>query len=337
MLIGRRDREPSAGRHHRPTGLVPALLAAALVVTGLSGPSTPAAAGPAPVAAVAALPPALPSQPPPPEFVPPPECQAQHTQLLSVRQQIDAHNARPHTFRLPAQAAQAAAYDAEANQLNSAQQTAVSNLEICLQNAARNRAIAALADGGTGGPPVRTTAPEPVRRELEVVVQKIPSRWTPPPPPARGQRWEVDQNSPVRPVYELLRKGNPRSIGDVPLRGVPRPQAGDMDPAYPGSTYGRRPNGAPNVEADHIISLAELVQTPGFTLLTPDEMYAVANAPVNLQWLSRRANRAKSSRPAADIDGVDPRWRAGQVALEEEVRARLLQLITFLVYSHGEG
>lgn len=55
---------------------------------------------------------------------------------------------------MPAQAAQLAAYNAEAGQLNSAQQTAVSNLELCLQQVARARAMAALAGVEPGGPPV---------------------------------------------------------------------------------------------------------------------------------------------------------------------------------------
>jgi hypothetical protein len=344
MLIGRRDREPPAGTadiiartgppstsRRRRARLAAALMTAALLLAGLSVPSAAAAAEPA-----APPPRALPSQPPPPEFVPPPECQAQHAALLAVKQQIDAHNARPHLFRLPAQAAQAAAYDAEANQLNAAQQSAVANLELCLQNAARARVMAALAGSGSGGPPVRTTAPADTRQRIEDAVRSMP-RWTPPPPPPAGKPWRIDANSPVRGLYEILRNRNPDRIGDVPLRGTPRPRPGDPDPAYPGSTIGRRDNGDPDVNADHIIPLAELVQMPGFTLLNADNMYTVARAPVNLQWLSRQANLAKGSRSAADILGADPQWKRSQAAMEQEVRARLRDLITFLVYSQGEG
>jgi hypothetical protein len=342
MPIGRRDREPLAGTTEiitrpgrRRAGLVAALVTAALLVAGLTAPAAsatePAAAGAPPT-----LPRALPSQPPPPEFVPPPECQAQHTALLAVKQQIDAHNARPHLFRLPAQAAQLAAYDAEAGQLNSAQQTAVSNLELCLQQVARARALAALAGVEPGGPPVRAAAPD-TRQELHEARRNIPSNWTPPPPPPSGKPWRVDSSSPVRPVYDVLRKRNPGDIGNVTLRGVPRPRAEDPDPAYPGSSIGRRPSGSVNVSPDHIIPLAELVQMPGFTLLNPDNMYAVANAPLNLQWLSGRANLAKGSGRAADILGVDPGWQRAQDALEQEVRAQLRDLIAFLVYSQGEG
>jgi hypothetical protein len=335
MPIGRRDREPR-------TGLAAALLTAALLVAGLALPPAASAAttgeSPARVTAGApSLPDALPTQPPPPEFEPPPECQAQHAELLAVGQQIDAHNARPHVFRLPAQAAQLAAYDAEAGQLDSARQTAVTNLEICLQNAVRARALAALAGGGFNGPPVQSTAPGNTRQQLDEARRNVPSNWTPPPPPPSGRSWRVDSNSPVRPVYDVLRRRNPGDIGDVTLRDVPRPRADDSDPAYPGSTIGRRTSGSVNVSPDHIVPLAELVQMPGFTLLTPDNMYAVANAPLNLQWLSGRANLAKSSGSAADILGVDPQWQRDQIALEQEVRAQLLNLITFLVYSQGEG
>jgi hypothetical protein len=341
MLIGRRRRKPPAGateiaaRTGPPrAGLVSALLTAALLVVGQPVPSMASAAEPAATAAPPSR--AAPNQPPPPEFVPPPECQAQHAALLAVKQRIDAHNARPHLFRLPAQAAQAAAYDAEAGQLNSAQQAAVANLEICLQNAARTRALAALAGAGPDGPPVQTTAPDNVRRQLDEAKRNVRPGWMPPPAPAPGDRWQVDARSPVRPMYDVLRKRNPGDIGDVRLRGVPRPRADDPDPADPGSTVGRRTTGSVNASPDHIISLAELVQTPGFTLLSPDNMYAVANAPLNLQWLSGRANVAKSSRSAADIPWADAQWKRDQRALEDEVRAQLRDLITFLVYSQGE-
>ncbi len=314
--------------------LAAALLTAALLVVGLAGPP---AASAATAGALPSLPRALPTQPPPPEFEPPPECQAQHAELLAVDQQINAHNARPHLFRLPAQAGQFAAYNAEAGQLDSARQTAVANLEVCLQIAARARALALLAGGGFNGPPVQSTAPGTTRQQLDEARRNIPSSWTPPSSSPSGQPWRVDPNSPVRPVYDVLRKRNPGDIGDVPLRDVPRPRADDTDLAYPGSTIGRRTSGSVNVSPDHIVPLAELVQMPGFTLLTPDNMYAVANAPLNLQWLSGRANLAKSSGSAADILGVDPQWQRDQIALEQEVRARLLNLITFLVYSQEEG
>jgi hypothetical protein len=336
MQIGRRD-EPRAGaaKRRRGTGLATRLLTAALLVTASSVLPTASAAadptGPAPVTTQAP-----PSQPPP-EFLPPPECQAQHAALFAVRQQIDAHNARPHLFRLPAQAAAAAAYDAEAGQLTAAQQTALANLELCLQVTARTRALAALAGWGSNGPPVPTAAPERVRTQLDEARRTMPSRWMPAPPPRSGKPWRVAPDSPMRPVYDVLRKRNPGDIGDVSLRGVPRPRADDADPAYPGSTVGRRSNGGADVSPDHIVPLAELVQMPGFSLLNADNMYAVANAPLNLQWLSGRANLAKGSRTAADILGVDPQWRRSQVALQEEVRAQLRDLITFLVYGQGDG
>lgn len=335
MLIGRRDRERS-----RRAGLAAAVLTTAFLIAGLPVPPTASAVEPTVTAEAGRSPatPALPGQPPPPpELVPPPECQTQHAALLTIKQQIDAHNARPHRFRLPAQAAPAAAYDAEAAQLNTAQQTALESLDICLRNAAQARALAALAGVDPDGPPMPTTAPTNTRQKLEDARRNIPSNWTPPPPPPAGKPWRVDKSSPLRPVYDVLRDRNPAAIGDVPLRGVPRPRADDPDPAFPGSTIGRRPKGSVNVSPDHIVPLAELVQMPGFTLLSPDNMYAVANAPLNLQWMSGTANLQKTSRSAADILGADPQWKATQGELENEVRGRLQALIAFLVFSQGDG
>jgi hypothetical protein len=85
------------------------------------------------------------------------------------------------------------------------------------------------------------------------------------------------------------------------------------------------------VSADHVVPLTEIMQMPGFAELTPQNMYAVSRAPLNLQWLSRKANLAKSSRSAAYIRTADPAWQAEQVKLENTVRAQRADIIQKLL------
>ncbi|OHV00495.1 hypothetical protein [Mycobacterium talmoniae] len=84
------------------------------------------------------------------------------------------------------------------------------------------------------------------------------------------------------------------------------------------------------VTASRIISLAEVVQMPGFTDLSPEHMWEVANAPLNLQWLSREAHWHKRGRSAAYLAGLDPGWQAQQIELENRVRQQLRDIVAAL-------
>ncbi|WP_069167122.1 hypothetical protein [Nocardia altamirensis] len=77
------------------------------------------------------------------------------------------------------------------------------------------------------------------------------------------------------------------------------------------------------VVAARIISLAEIVQIPGFTELTSEQMYRVAHTPVNLQWVSRPVYWMQRGRSAEWLRGVHPDYRADQVQLENQVRTDL--------------
>jgi hypothetical protein len=113
---------------------------------------------------------------------------------------------------------------------------------------------------------------------------------------------------------------------------------GAPDPAYPtstGRTFGTNAAGGSAASPDHIIPLAEIVNMPGFTRLKAEYMYVVTRAPVNYQWLSRGANSAKQSRSVAGMSGVDPVWQAEQIALEQEVRAKLQDIINKLLTIQG--
>jgi hypothetical protein len=248
----------------------------------------------------------------------------------SWSKRADAHNAAPHTFS-PSQQAQFDAYNAEKRQLE-AERDALNGRQTACDSATK-----ALVPQTPGGPPVKTQAPPTKRAALVKAINDIPSGWQ---PPVRipGQRATVPNESPVRPIYDTLRSGNPKSareLGDVLLQGQPRPKPGDADPAYDGGTIQGKA-GQPKVSADHIIPLSELVQMPGFTHLTPDQMYLLANTPMNLQWLSWRANQSKGSGAAADLlPKVTEAWAQSQQQLEDSTRTALIDIINKLNAANG--
>ena len=264
-------------------------------------------------------------------------CDAEIAALQSVDQRIDAHNARPHSFLLPDQAAASNAYDAEARQLNSEDAEALAAAKRC-------QAVAEKVSP-PGGPTVRL--PDPASsgmRNLEDAIGRIPSGWSAPMPVPRAPNSGVvvPRDSPIRSVYDAVRKMSPpkpSEIGDVPLQGASRPRVGDPDPAFPpgsGRTIGTNKDGGPRVSPDHIVPLAELVQLPGFSQLTATNMMAVANSPANLQWLSNAANTTKFSRSGVAIKPFDPAFTIAQHALEDNARAGLTRLIRDLLSLQGK-
>jgi hypothetical protein len=254
-------------------------------------------------------------------------CAGQQAAWEATRQRITAHNAKPHVFNQN-QAAQAAAYNAEATKLERAQTSARQALLDCVE------AIAALEDAAGGESEIRLPTPDK-RKAIDAATKSIPSTWQPSPAPAPQLGWRVPRNSPVRSLYDVLRKENPGELGNVRLQGRPRPEVDDPDPAYPGLKIGTRADGASAATPDHIIPVAEIINMKGFTKLNPDSMYAVTRAPLNYQWLSFKSNWAKSSRSVAAVNGVDPAWQADQVQLEQTTRKQLEALIQKLLKSQG--
>lgn len=264
-------------------------------------------------------------------------CDAEIAALEAVVARIDTHNAQPHDFLLPDQAAAYNAYNAEAAQLNSEKAAALAAANSCQ----------AVADkvSPPGGPTVQLPNPASTgMRNLEDGIGKIPSGWKPPTTVPRSPNGGVvvPKDSPVRPVYDVVRKMSPpkpSEIGNVPLQGVARPKVGDPDPAFPsgsGRTIGANKDGGPRVSPDHIVPLAELVQLPGFSQLSARNMMAVANSPLNLQWLSNAANTTKFSRSGVAIKPFDPAFTSAQHALEETARTGLLRLIRDLLALQGK-
>ncbi|MER5218505.1 hypothetical protein ABT063_50560 [Streptomyces sp. NPDC002838] len=252
--------------------------------------------------------------------------------VQAVKQKITAHNAKPHLFELPRQQAAYNAYNAEAMQLNTEQSAAVARLTVCVE------AMKTLEDTGSGSPAL--TQPKPADlKEIKDAAQQVPQGWQPPSPPAQGKPWRVPTGSPVRPLYRVLRDLTPQTFRNVTLGGQTRPTIGARDPAYPASSGykvgGPDRNGLSAVSPDHVIPLAEIIHMPGFLKLTPQNMYQVVNARLNLQWLSYKANSSKSSRSVAGMTGVDPQWQANQIQLENEIRNKLLDTIKKLLESQG--
>jgi len=277
---------------------------------------------------VAVLVPALPAN-----AGPETTCAPQLAAAKAVEAKITAHNARPHVFELPRQAAAYAQYNAEAATLNAEQATIKAQLQACLE------AYLALVGPGAGTrPPDLPAIPADKQAELLAAIKKLPPNWTPPPAPTPGDYWRVPKGTPARPIYDILRKNNPAPVGNVSLRGQARPAPGALDPAYGtcNCTFKTNAAGLSASSPDHIIPLAEIVNMPNFMRLTPANMWTVTRAPVNYQWLSFSSNQSKSSRSVAGMSGVDPGWQATQVRLENEVRTQLQEIINKLLKSQGK-
>jgi hypothetical protein len=240
----------------------------------------------------------------------------QRTQAL-----IQAHNAASPGRSAPP--AVAAPYNAEADRLEAQQDAAVNALNAC-------QSIEQLV-GPTefGAAPMRTRAPPQRLAAIQEASKKVPADRQPSGQAASSGGYRVPEE--LRPLYDALRANNPPKFGNVTLQGRARPKVGEVDPAYPWQTIQKAVGGGPAVSADHIVPLAKLVDLPGFTRLSADNMYLVANAPSNLQWLSYQANVAKKSRSMAHVQGLDPRFRHAQVQLEADTTRRLELLIQRLL------
>ncbi|WP_330466195.1 hypothetical protein [Micromonospora zamorensis] len=295
------------GLRHRSGGLVRVLAAVVTFAVVLAfGP--PAAAAPSPPASL---------------------CASQTAALHAVRQRVTAHNAKPHVFQVPRQSGALAAYNADAAKLKAEQAAAIANLKTCIA------VMGELADSANTSLELEPL-PSDLRAKIIAAKARIPASWTPPPPPSVGKNWTV-KGTPVEPLWEALRYRNPPpGVGNATLRGDPRPVVGAPDPAYPRSkVFGTNADGDSKASPDHIVPLAQIVNMPGFTRLSPDSMYVVTRSPVNFQWLSDSANKSKQSRSVAGMAKADPKWKDEQVALADEVSEQLQAIIDRLLKIQG--
>ncbi len=63
----------------------------------------------------------------------------------------------------------------------------------------------------------------------------------------------------------------------------------------------------------------------------------MANAPLNLQWMSALANSAKGSREVAAMTNVDPGWQEEQATLQQQTEQKLQDIINRLLASLPPG
>jgi len=218
-------------------------------------------------------------------------------------------------------------YNREADQLNAEKAAKLGNLQACVVVTDKLRA------GGPPTKPLNQGALEGIRQARA----QVPSGWRAPTPlPTLGTRITVPPNSPIKPLWDAFNKQKSPEYPypNVPLQGARRPTSTDTHPAQPGKPIGTNAKGGPAVSADHIVPKVEIMYLPRFMELTPENMWLVMNAPANLQWLPTVVNaKNKNSRSAADMQGVDPEWRDEQVALQDEKRRELTELIAQLADS----
>lgn len=252
-------------------------------------------------------------------------CAAQTAALEQVQSQINAHNAKPHTFLIPEEQAGYDAYNAEADQLRAARAKARSDLKTCEET------LGVLADQGQSSAPLKHPT-DYTRDKINFLKDQIPADFQPYKNPGTAGYWRVPPR--LRQLYDVLQSDNPGdNIGSPKFQGLSRPNVGDLDPARPDDPIPGLPGNpdAPSVTADHIVPLAELINLPGFTRLSAEDMYMLSRAPLNFQWLSRATNFAKSSRDVGFIENLDPAWIEEQQALHDTVRSQLEEIIQKLL------
>jgi hypothetical protein len=253
-------------------------------------------------------------------------CQSQQAALDAVNADIATHNAKPHLFTLPQQQAAFDAYNAEKSQLDSRGAAAEQNLRSCRD--AFNKA-------SEGGPLVKPT--QDWIDKLNDAKSKLPPGYEPPRTPPTNSSGSTLIDPPMKPVFTQMRANN---LGDSTLKPPNKVgSVGDPDPARPGATIPglKSDPSKPAVVPDHIVPLAQMMYMPGFLKLPAEQMYMVANSPLNLQWMSAAANAARSSGSAARVLNADPKWLEQQLALEESTRTKLQDVINQLLAAKPPG
>jgi hypothetical protein len=256
-----------------------------------------------------------------------PGCEAQKQAFDAVEADIARHNAQPHDFLLPQQQAAYDAYNAEKAQLDARQAQA---------RAAGMSCEAAVRELAVGGSPLKPTQREVAT--IDAAKSRVSPGYTAPAPPGTGSNKNIVLPKELRPLAEAVRGSRgamSQKLGNATLQGKRKSQfaIGDPDPFRPGRTIQPSPSDPtrPNLAVDHIVPVAKVVQLPGFLKLPAEQMYVVANSPLNLQWMSRDANLAKGSRDVAAMTDVDPHWQKEQAALQQQTEQKLQEIINRLL------
>jgi hypothetical protein len=92
-------------------------------------------------------------------------------------------------------------------------------------------------------------------------------------------------------------------------------EPGMNDPALPGLTIDK------SLHADHIVSMKEVTEMPGFKDLSVENQIKVLNNPDNFAGLSETANTSKGSKSYADWT----EYKKGRIKVDEDFRQQMMQ------------
>ncbi|MGV0654936.1 hypothetical protein ABQE48_13810 [Mycolicibacterium thermoresistibile] len=246
---------------------------------------------------------------PPPSRALAEACPAQRAALEQVNAEIRAHNAKPHVFVLPRQAAESAAYDAEAHDLNARGTVAQNNLNKCMDVAVK------LLSGLSG------------------------AKWNPTPPglnqmAKRAHRAAPNRQKEVEKLIDFLDE-QAQNYDDEwrRLQELDKPEVGSADPARPGQSVGSSTDGEPQVTPDLIVPLSDILKMPRALDLNADSLWMVTMTPSNRQWVSNQGAMARRSDSVAAVSGASDEWLQAQLDLLDQVRSQLAGLIKELADS----
>lgn len=256
----------------------------------------------------------------------PSPCDQLDAQANALIAQIEAHNAAQATVPIT-NAAAVAVYNAEADALEAQQDALLARAQSCSALETQATELLRSSPGDYQYVPTETNVSNVAAAAAAAALNPA----TPARPPAANGTYSVPPE--LRPYVRVVRQNGYRAdrMTDESLQGQARPSVGDVDPAYPGATIAANSDGGARVEVDHIVPVAEIVNLPGFWQLSSYNQLQIMNASVNLQWLSRAANRAKSSGSFADIAGTAPDFAEEQAGLADTARAQLTEAIQVLV------
>ncbi|MBX7451912.1 hypothetical protein GR927_28310 [Mycolicibacterium sp. 3033] len=233
-------------------------------------------------------------------------CPAQRAVLEQVNAEILVHNAKPHVFTVPQQAAEASAYDAEANALNARGDAAQNSLNKCL-DAAR---------------------------------QLISDEMFNPTPPGLGQmikRAHIAAPNRQQDVEELIdfldEQAQQYDDEWSRLQEQDKPEVGDADPARPGQDIGSDSSGEPQVTPDWVVPLSDILKMPRALDLNADSLWMVTMSPLNREWMSNQGAMARRSDSVAAVSGASDKWLEAQLEFIEQTRGQLEGLINELADS----
>lgn len=245
---------------------------------------------------------------------PPPEvlvgaCPAQRAIMDQVNAEILAHNAKPHVFTIPQQAAEAAAYDAEANALNARGASAQSSLNKCLD------AMRKLFSGP------RAASLNPTPPGLTQMIK-------------RSHNAAPNRQTEVKELVEFLDEQAQKYDDEWGrLQELDKPEVGATDPARPGQDIGAATDGGPQVTPDWVVPLSDILKMPRALDLNADSLWAVATSPINREWVSNQGAMSRRSDSVAAVSGASEEWLQAQLDLAETIRGQLEGLIKELADS----